>query len=137
MVIQQSTSKINRAAHQVNSKIPLKDCLTLNLMRKETQFQDQVFIGIQGFNMERKHIKPYLCGLCGESFSKSAGLRKHLPTHTEQARYTCNPCGKMYNEADAFKAHLSTHEQRVKPHICPHCDDVFSAASGLATHICI
>jgi KRAB domain-containing zinc finger protein len=62
--------------------------------------------------------KPYVemqldCSYCGETFSKSSYLRKHMKIHAIDKRpFTCFYCGKGFTEAPRLKSHIKIHACR-------------------------
>ncbi|KAI2656442.1 NLR family CARD domain-containing protein 3 [Labeo rohita] len=79
-------------------------------------------------------VKNHVCGECGKTFITSEYLRKHQKTHTTERPFTCSQCGLSFKG----KGHLVTHERihtGEKPHICRQCGKSFIQSSGLIYHM--
>lgn len=82
-----------------------------------------------------KNGKPFICALCGGSFSNRIGIKNHLiniHAPPEKRSLACNDCPdkKFTSKLNLDKHNKSCHSS--KP--CPHCGLVFKA-SNLRRHI--
>jgi hypothetical protein len=50
--------------------------------------------------------KPYVCETCGEAFSESGSLARHMRTHTGEKPYVCETCGEAFTSFSGLKSHV-------------------------------
>ncbi|TYJ51545.1 hypothetical protein B9479_007883 [Cryptococcus floricola] len=86
----------------------------------------------------QSHIghKPFVCGVCQQSFSEAAPLTAHMRRHAQEKPFKCEHpgCGKSFAISSSLTIHMRTHNGE-KPFVCPHCDKGFVEASNLTKHI--
>ncbi|WVQ77381.1 hypothetical protein IAR50_007066 [Cryptococcus sp. DSM 104548] len=86
----------------------------------------------------QSHIghKPFVCGVCQQSFSEAAPLTAHMRRHAQEKPFRCEHpgCGKSFAISSSLTIHMRTHNGE-KPFVCPHCDKGFVEASNLTKHI--
>lgn len=54
-------------------------------------------------------VKRYKCEVCGNYFTDSCGLKKHIRIHTGERPYQCNVCEKSFSTSSTFVAHRRIH----------------------------
>jgi len=52
-------------------------------------------------------LKPHQCKVCGKRFSKHAGVKRHMRSHTGERPFKCNMCDKAFRQS----AHLTAHKR--------------------------
>ncbi|KAL7638075.1 UNVERIFIED_CONTAM: hypothetical protein RMT77_011700 [Armadillidium vulgare] len=78
--------------------------------------------------------KPFLCVLCGHTFTRRDNLANHLKTHTGERPYMCPYCQKCFSRKDYLKQHERIHTGE-KPYSCSICGRAFTRKEGLTDHI--
>ena len=58
--------------------------------------------------------KPHVCQHCGKSFDKLYGLKRHIQSHTSDAKLVCEVCGKTYRRNESLKVHMKVHDAFLK-----------------------
>lgn len=56
--------------------------------------------------------KPYVCNVCGKSFTVSAALRRHMYNHTGSKPYKCEICSMEFTGKYDLRRHMRVHENR-------------------------
>ncbi|XP_033096562.1 zinc finger protein 3-like [Anneissia japonica] len=93
----------------------------------------------QSFNLQR-HLKihtdekQYECGHCGKEFIEGGHLKRHIRIHTGQTPYECQHCGKKFKQSADLKIHIRMHTGET-PYECEHCGNRFSDNSNLKAHV--
>ncbi|XP_038603078.1 zinc finger and SCAN domain-containing protein 20 isoform X2 [Tachyglossus aculeatus] len=77
--------------------------------------------------------KPYKCGECVKSFSRSSHFIAHQRIHTGEKPYKCLECGKSFSDRSNLNTHQRIHTGE-KPYKCPECGKSFSDHSNLVAH---
>ena len=78
--------------------------------------------------------RPYLCDLCGASFTQGGKLHSHRRKHTGEKPYRCAECGENFKEKDQLNIHRRKHTG-IQPYTCKMCGKAMQKASHLANHI--
>ncbi|KAK4874556.1 hypothetical protein RN001_013916 [Aquatica leii] len=81
-------------------------------------------------------IRPFLCSVCGKSFTAKKYLLIHLKTHTEERSFKCQHCGKGFIQKGNLVEHLRLHSG-LKPYSCETCGKRFAHRSGLTQHLLV
>ena len=77
--------------------------------------------------------KPFLCTICGNSFSLKWTLQCHIKTHGEK-QFQCSTCNKGFFTKGDLKRHEIIHSGE-KAHVCQECGKRFSQRSQLTNHM--
>ena len=77
--------------------------------------------------------KPFLCTICGNSFSLKWTLQCHIKTHGEK-QFQCATCHKGFFTKGDQKRHEIIHGGE-KAHVCQECGKRFSQRSQLTNHM--
>jgi len=77
--------------------------------------------------------KPFDCFECGQKFSQSSSLARHILIHSGIRRYSCDLCGKTFTQPGHVDIHRRTHTGE-KPYQCSECDKAFSDSAHLNRH---
>ncbi|XP_008053929.1 zinc finger and SCAN domain-containing protein 20 isoform X2 [Carlito syrichta] len=77
--------------------------------------------------------KPYKCGTCLKSFSRSSHFIAHQRIHTGEKPYKCLECGKSFSDCSNLNTHPRIHTGE-KPYKCLEYGKSFSHHSNLVTH---
>ena len=52
--------------------------------------------------------KPYVCGVCGNTFTWAHSLKGYMRFHTGEKPHACNICGKQFSHAHCLTIHMDT-----------------------------
>ncbi|KAK3104663.1 hypothetical protein FSP39_007372 [Pinctada imbricata] len=82
---------------------------------------------------------PFMCHVCGKSFSKKRYLNCHVKRHEESSKkFKCQICGWGFFERHKLRIHLETHkpsDQQSLPYKCTLCDKQFHNKAGWSDHM--
>ncbi|CAH0017107.1 unnamed protein product [Clonostachys rhizophaga] len=67
-----------------------------------------VQVGVQA-GARRRQIQERKCPQCGQVFSKTEHLARHIRSHTKERPFECECCGKAYSRHDSLLRHARTH----------------------------
>ncbi|MPC29176.1 GDNF-inducible zinc finger protein 1-like [Portunus trituberculatus] len=139
------------ACEQSNSSLPNSDMSTTELLQVDlSEDGTQFIIGPGGFGEamsrasslagdeerdgDREQKKPFVCPLCGQSFTRRDNLANHIKTHTGDRPFMCQYCHKCFSRKDYLKQHERIHTGE-KPYACDICGRAFTRKEGLTDHM--
>ncbi|XP_053154088.1 zinc finger protein 436-like [Hemicordylus capensis] len=77
--------------------------------------------------------RPYKCVVCGEGFCSMSKLYRHERIHMVDKPYHCETCGKSFAVKSTLTRHQMLH-QAERPYMCSHCEKGYVQRSHLARH---
>mmetsp|Transcript_2571 Transcript_2571/g.11317 ORF Transcript_2571/g.11317 Transcript_2571/m.11317 type:complete len:274 (+) Transcript_2571:451-1272(+) len=78
----------------------------------------------------------FKCDLCGASFSRIWGLRRHVAgVHDESRQYSCELCSRTFKQSGHLQEHLRTYHSSRGGHSCEICRKRFGVKSKLERHM--
>lgn len=89
----------------------------------------------------RRHLRelvpiprPFSCPHCGDSFDRSADLKRHEQKHRQNGRMTCDICKKStFYRKDQLRAHLSRHFGLTQ-YSCHFCGKTYADRNNCVRH---
>lgn len=83
--------------------------------------------------------KPYKCHHtgCGKAFSQLSNLQSHSRSHMTDRPYRCNSCYKCYPDEAGLREHIPKHSEtkHIKTQICKICGKAYTQETYLARHM--
>lgn len=55
--------------------------------------------------------KPYVCSVCGKSFSDASAHRRHVSSHSGRKPFSCSVCNLSFARPDNLRVHAKTHSK--------------------------
>ncbi|XP_042310611.1 zinc finger protein 436-like isoform X2 [Sceloporus undulatus] len=77
--------------------------------------------------------RPYKCVVCGEGFCSMSKLYRHERIHMVDKPFHCEICGKSFAVKSTLTRHQMLH-QAERPYMCSHCEKGYVQRSHLARH---
>ncbi|XP_068614584.1 zinc finger protein 774-like [Brachionichthys hirsutus] len=71
------------------------------------------------------------CRFCGQSFSTSQSLKKHMINHRGEKPYSCLECGKGFKKLTHLLVHKRAHQRRIQ---CTVCKKILPTIRELIQH---
>ena len=73
-------------------------------------------------------MKPFVCSLCNESFSKEASLKSHMiVSHSSENKpFQCSKCSKTFKTTAQLEHHIARFHELRNVETCPHCGKLYS-----------
>ncbi|XP_038059517.1 zinc finger protein 208-like isoform X2 [Patiria miniata] len=55
------------------------------------------------------NVRPFLCQVCGKTFTHLGRLRRHALAHSQNKSFICEVCGKTCSRRDNLRTHMKVH----------------------------
>lgn len=78
--------------------------------------------------------RPFVCEVCGKSFSVKENLSVHRRIHTKEKPYRCPHCGRGFEHSGKLHRHMRIHTGE-RPHQCTDCGKTFIQSGQLVIHM--
>lgn len=79
------------------------------------------------------HKRSHFCEVCGETFAKHYGLKRHQQRKHDKQQLSCEICSKVFSCKEALLQHAKCHTN-LKTLTCNHCDKTFTTSWALQRH---
>ncbi|CAH0555635.1 unnamed protein product [Brassicogethes aeneus] len=80
--------------------------------------------------------KPFVCKVCGQSFSLAGNLKRHKMIHSGERPHVCQICGKGISSKRHLKRHIRlVHDSPKESNTCKICGRTFVFAKAYRTHL--
>ena len=107
-----------------------------------TPLQRDSVLGDESRFRIQKHPRIFGCNLCPKRYTRSATLREHIRTHTDERPFVCTVCGMAFGRQHDRKRHENLHSGE-RRYVCKGdlqsgsrwgCGRRFARADGLSRH---
>lgn len=100
---------------------------------QECDYKTNTIFNLNRHMIRHRDVYKYTCTICGQQFKCSTSLNLHKYTHQDNC-FECEYCHKKFSRPQGLKLHIdSIHLQ--KKHICPYCNQAFTAQTCVTKHI--
>ncbi|XP_014664461.1 PREDICTED: uncharacterized protein LOC106806848 [Priapulus caudatus] len=79
-------------------------------------------------------IKPFVCTVCGTTFTRQHSLNYHMLIHNNESRFACPECDRTFRHPSHFKEHLRKHTGET-PFQCVLCHLCFKTRNSYKRHL--
>jgi len=102
--------------------------------------KDHIVTFHTGIKRPRKQVKKpatkdenYQCHICSKILSTKSSLNVHISDHNKKIK--CKFCGKLFGNKSNLKIHIRDYHENPKSFICEMCDQKFTRAAHLKSHM--
>ncbi|KAL1453337.1 hypothetical protein WDU94_007481 [Cyamophila willieti] len=120
----QCMSKHIFSHHKAYSSVRIQCHLCTNNFTKESTLENHI----------RKRHKRVPCEECGQTFSTTGNMTKHMDAQHKGKRYNCSYCSKQFPYSQYLKNHVRVKHKGVE-FKCKLCDKQLSSNSNLSRHL--
>ena len=97
------------------------------------------FLTTRNKHIKLKHLKSYVCDLCGRAFGSRDKVNKHRLTHTGEKPHACDKCEyRAANRSNLHAHRLSKHGLvEAKSFLCTLCNKQFTTLGRVHRHMSV
>ncbi|XP_061617106.1 zinc finger and SCAN domain-containing protein 31-like [Phyllopteryx taeniolatus] len=82
-----------------------------------------------GTKAKPQNHENFICSDCGKTFSRPAGLKRHIRSHAGDKPFSCSFCRRSFKHRSTLERHTRVHTGE-KPFSCSLCSSTFSRRTG-------